>query len=315
MVYQKNRVLGDGDITITTDETSTKLLVKLIAFGGPENKDLHGHFFTKETYFGDEHVSTIKGFYNHLIVDNPHVEGDQRSYNIGSVKFVEQTEEGRWYEFEVSKKNRYHDLMVRLAAEKRLGASTGAFPQSVKVQSDGFVKSWNEAEGSLTPTPANPQTDVTLQTLDILVKSLDLPELVQGVEAFEIEITSLLNSGKNVSELDAPVVDSAASVVVVTPEVPALNLNVEDLAQAVARIVTETLITNGVNKSLDLTPMQLEFAKLQVAMKAIAKRLSTVEFLDSEAPKEAFTPSGQLPVSASKSVPLTTVFTSNAPGG
>jgi hypothetical protein len=138
------------------DDRFTRLKVLVIGYGGPKNKDFYGDYFTPKTDFGDKYVRTLKAYYDHHDSDNPHMTKDEQL--IGRATFVEETEEGRWYLFEIDKAHRYHNAILELARKGWLGASTQAYPASVRRLSDGFLATWHESEASLTVQPANYDT-------------------------------------------------------------------------------------------------------------------------------------------------------------
>ena len=143
-----------------TDEF-TKVGVLPTPFGSPHKKDLHGHYFDSDTYFGDDIVSTKFGLYEHFMNDlaNPAMAkmGKQQQI-LGPAKHVKTDDAGRWFEIEVARSLEYHDVLIDLIQKGLMGASTQAFMNSVEIANDGHILSWIENEVSLTPTPANKET-------------------------------------------------------------------------------------------------------------------------------------------------------------
>ena len=204
--YMKSRHLGEQDLQISdNDDNFTNLEVRLIVYGSPEHKDLHGTYFTPNTYFGDEYGLPIKAFFGHLRPEQgenrvaPTREEEIRRQVIGKAEFLRDDETGRWYRIQVDKRKKYHDAIVALAKQGMLGASTGAHPYGAVIKEDGQITSWVEAEASLTPSPVNYESAV------VLLKSLDIDvPYFADLEALEREteekFKGLLNVDNRVAE-------------------------------------------------------------------------------------------------------------------
>lgn len=154
------------------DGKSTKYRVVGIPYGGPEflgKKDLHGQYFDNVTDYGrDENgellVKTLYVYYDHALRNS-------MKEAIGSATFLEETDDGLVYEIEVSKSNRYHDMLLALAEKKFLGVSSQPVQTSVEIDAKTqHIKRWHPAEISFTAMPANP-----LAVVEIM-KSFDIGE-------------------------------------------------------------------------------------------------------------------------------------------
>ena len=178
----------------TTKESKVKVLknekgvLKIrflgIGYGDKDNKDLDGEFFTDKTDFSDDFIPIIGLNYDHLPYwsDNPFASRTLKSKLLGSAKFVESTEEGRWYEAEVAKAESYQEYIAMLAEKGYLGASTQAMPGSVTVLASGEIVDWAETGMALTVRPTNSDT---LNTINEMAKSFSIPlypEIKKSVE-------------------------------------------------------------------------------------------------------------------------------------
>lgn len=168
------RLDGERIKVLSTGEETTKLRVLITAFGSPERKDLHGEFFHAGTDFGDNLGIPVKAFYEHGMNDltNPFMPNNRQV--IGTAKFVEADEVGRWYEVELMRSHAYHDAILKLIDEGVMGASTQCYPNQRSAPSEsGQIDRWLESEVSITPTPAD---YATIGKAVRIAKSFDLPD-------------------------------------------------------------------------------------------------------------------------------------------
>jgi len=150
---------------VSQDDEKTVLRVLVTPYGDAKNLDLDGEYFNAETDFGDGVVVPVKtAFYEHGVntINNPHMKTTKQV--LGQATFVEDDDWGRWYEFEIKRSLEYHDYLMNMVDMKIMGASTGCH-LNMKVNGDPdagedprWIKTWYEAEPSLTPTPAHPFT-------------------------------------------------------------------------------------------------------------------------------------------------------------
>lgn len=202
---------------------ATVMKVLLVPFGTSLKKDLHGEFFDKDTYFGlDIGVTKFYAMYDHHFnqSSNKAAVGNQI---IGTATYDETTDEGLWYDIEVKKSHAYHNGIVRLAKEGYLGTSSGTYPGGKMLDSKvpGRIDRWIIGEGSLTVTPAEPDT---------------IGKVIELAKSFNLPVDSLEESLKTepVAEVEVPV---EAEVAVETPaeEVAA------DAAPSIVDEITEIL--------------------------------------------------------------------------
>lgn len=206
--------------SIEDTETATKLRVLLVPFGSPTKKDFHGEFFDKETYFGlDLGVKDFYAMYDHHFndVSNPNASPNQI---IGKTSYVETDVEGLWYDFEVLKSHAYHDGIVRLAKEGYLGASSGTYPggKSLDPHVKGRISRWIIGEGSLTVTPAEPDTIGKVYELQkSMPLNLPLPvpvvETLAAAEPEETEPVAAVVQTTTTTEVVVPTIEAEVAAI------------------------------------------------------------------------------------------------------
>jgi len=145
----------------------------LIRFGDENNTDLEGDFFATDTDLGQ--YKSLPLMYNH---------GMDKTLKCAALKsatgesimltHVKTDDIGLWYEAQVNLANAYQAKINDLVIEGKLGFSSGAAGHTVVREPVGKafkIAQWFLSEGSLTPTPAEPQNIVEE------VKSVPLGEL------------------------------------------------------------------------------------------------------------------------------------------
>lgn len=148
----------------------------LVVFSGPEDPDLTGDFFTKDTDFGaltDEGEVTLPAYYHHGLDETL---GKKR---IGILK-ARLDDDQVWAEYQIALRNKYLERIAEMAQktiktalgeQPALGQSSGAVAHLVEVEKVGgarWLKAWPLGEGSPTPTPAEPRTSaVPLKSLRV----------------------------------------------------------------------------------------------------------------------------------------------------
>ena len=126
----------------------------LVRFGSPDNVDLEGDYFTRETDYGfpikSDQAVPLNLYYHHGMDS---VVG-KRCIGTGTVKM---TDAGLWYEAQVDMADEYGQMIAKLCKQGKMGYSSGAAGHLVQRKSNGGVNqivSWPIAEASITPTPA-----------------------------------------------------------------------------------------------------------------------------------------------------------------
>lgn len=153
--------MADRVYKVAQDSEKTTYRVLLTPFGSPEQKDLHGEFFHKGTYFGDDVMTRKYALYEHHVnhLNNPFLP-EGKSQVIGVASYVKTDDMGRWFDFEIKRSNDYHDYIEKLVEMKLMGASSQCYAGSKKMNAKvaGQIDEWLESEGSMTVTPASPDT-------------------------------------------------------------------------------------------------------------------------------------------------------------
>lgn len=152
------KALGDG-----------KVGGYLVVFSGPQDPDLTGDYFTKDTDFDTEDGALKSVYYAHG--QDPQV--GKRRIGRGSVK---QDEVGVWIEAQLNLADQYEKAIYELAKKGKLGWSSGSASHLVeRKDAEGGTKHitfWPLAEASLTPQPAESRA----------VATTSLKSLIEGFE-------------------------------------------------------------------------------------------------------------------------------------
>jgi len=144
--------------------------------------DLVGDFFTPDSNFKSGNETDYPVYYCHTLDKTL----DDRE--LGRGEFIKSDEVGMWFEAQLNLRDKYEQMIYKLAKDGKLGWSTGSVSHLVRreaVKSGvNWVKSWPIAEVSLTPMPAEPRTTA------IPVKSLDMSN------TWEAQYKSMLHSDR-----------------------------------------------------------------------------------------------------------------------
>jgi HK97 family phage major capsid protein len=203
------KALGDG-----------KVAGYLCRYGTPKDTDLEGDFFNSGTDYGVADGSTLPVYYQHGF------DGVLKNRRIGRgiVKF---DDIGVWLEAQLEMRDEYEKMIYELAEKGKLGWSSGAASHLVERESVGkawFIKSWPIAEGSLTPTPAEPRNSA------IPVKSLFIPdEAPSGDKADEISVDKPMEVVKEGN----PMTDEIVA--------PKLELSKDELGEMIGNAAAEAV--------------------------------------------------------------------------
>ena len=139
------KALGDG-----------KVGGYLVRYGNPDEPDLVGDYFTKDTDLGLEEGSKVPVYYEHGF-DNVL---KNRKIGRGTIKF---DDAGAWLDAQLEMRDDYERMLYKMAEDGKLGWSSGAASHLVERELVGkshYIKSWVVAEASLTPQPAEPRNGV-----------------------------------------------------------------------------------------------------------------------------------------------------------
>jgi HK97 family phage major capsid protein len=123
----------------------------LVVWGSAHLRDLHGEYFSPETDLGLDWYAARPLLYHHGL--DPHV----KAAPIGVIDRLIPDEVGVWAEGVLDQRSRYLRHVRDLIDQGALGWSSGSMPHLVEVGEDGHIRRWIIAEGSITPTPAEPR--------------------------------------------------------------------------------------------------------------------------------------------------------------
>lgn len=256
------KYIGDNVKAIPNEERqSTIFRVIGHPYGGPKylnSKDLQGEFFAKDTDYGRNDnnellVKTVFAYYDHALRNS-------MKEAIGSATFVEETDDGLVWDIEVSRKNRYHNMLLALAEKKFLGVSSQPVQTSVEIDADtGFIKRWHTAELSFTPMPANPLAEVVG-----ILKSFDMSDEVVAVYTEfvkDFEETAVDVEEAQEEETPAPVVEEEVNE-------DSLSNEIDQMFDTPTEPVVSELLTDVKSLLALVTALQVEVKALQDAMAA-----------------------------------------------
>lgn len=149
----------------------------LVTFSDAERKDLDGDYFDAKTYLGAGDGNGRDVLFHHGLPVKADLE--HLSDHIFPPMKTTRDDIGIFAEVVLDMADKYEKKIYELIKKKKLGWSSGAANHTVKREKDGYLKRWIIAEGSMTPTPAEPlHRVVPIQAL----KSLDLGSLEDEVE-------------------------------------------------------------------------------------------------------------------------------------
>lgn len=120
----------------------------LVRFTSPDDLDLTGDYFTKETDLGEPVKLPV--IYHHGMDEI------LKNRRIGTAT-TRLDEVGLWVEAQLTMRDEYEKMVYQLAQEGKLGWSSGAASHVVDKEPSGkgmLIKQWYIAEASLTPSPA-----------------------------------------------------------------------------------------------------------------------------------------------------------------
>ncbi len=131
----------------------------LVVFGDTRQKDLTGEYFNAHTKGLTDlfsQLGKLPALYHHGKNEK------LKATLVGMIDTMEDDDIGLWAEGELNKRNKYIEAIRKLLGKSALSWSSGALPATVEKTADGFIKTWVIAEGTMTPTPAEPRlTDIS----------------------------------------------------------------------------------------------------------------------------------------------------------
>jgi len=160
-LYANEKTIPDETVVIFGSEIKTldngNLGGYLVRFSTPEEPDLTGDFFSKETDFDMDFPSKSTAYYNHGL--------DQtiKKRKLGKVDLTAD-DVGVWAEMQLQARDEYEKAILEMAKAGKLGWSSGTASHLVEREPIGkamFIKRWPLGlDASLTPTPAEPRNNV-----------------------------------------------------------------------------------------------------------------------------------------------------------
>lgn len=172
----------------------------LVAWGNPQQRDLHGEYFTEQTDFALDWYPSRPALYHHGL------DGQMQSALIGAITSIKADSVGLWAEAQLNMHNRYVQAIMQMVEKGALGWSSGSLPHLVEVDTNGQIKRWPIVEGSLTPTPAEPQR-TTVGAIKSLIEINVISAAAEAEEPCESE-TEELPECSFPAETEAPELES-----------------------------------------------------------------------------------------------------------
>jgi HK97 family phage major capsid protein len=183
----------------------------LIRYGSPQDADLEGDFFTPGTAFDFEDGETRPVYYLHGL------DAVLKKRRIGRAT-LRRDALGIWIEAQLDLRDDYERALYALAADGRLGWSSGAAAHLVERQPVGrahHIRKWAIAEASLTPAPAEPRAAVIplkslakIPFISLKEKQMEATHELDGLRTRLDEVSAQMQQVLRLMQ-DAPAVRSA----------------------------------------------------------------------------------------------------------
>lgn len=261
------KALGDG-----------RVAGYLVYFGSPEQRDLHGEYFTPDTEYHLDWYDRRPALYHHGL------DKTVKAQPVGLITSVTKNDIGLWAEAQLAMHNEYAQSVYEMVEKGALGWSSGSIPHIVKVAQDGRIEEWPIVEGSLTPTPAEPRGTW------ITAKHYSEPtELVTAYKSLDLDVSRFIPADAETAKEAAPIEPPPASAVIENS--PIQQETKMDLQQMVSDILNRLAQAGVVN----VTPEELA---------GIAQQLVTEMTPAAAAPEAAANPAPVMAAVASKAVEL-----------
>lgn len=145
-------------------------------------QDLEGEFFTKETNFYLENFERLPVLYGH---NQKEIRGV-----IGKATVEKVDDVGILFNIIIDRASRYKELVKKLVEMGKLGLSSGTAEQFFSKEAN-MIKEWGFVELSLTETPAEPRTILTLEEV-AKIKQIE-EEILQGSSEEGVETSEELS--------------------------------------------------------------------------------------------------------------------------
>ena len=134
----------------------------LALWGSPEERDLEGQYFTRQTNFWSKDYPNPPVLFDHASSTLPGMESaTAEDVRFGTIKSFKPDDMGLWIEATIDEHNEWVQAVLKLIDEGVLHWSSGSVPHMVNIDKNGYIKGWPIVEGSTTHIPAEPRgTDV-----------------------------------------------------------------------------------------------------------------------------------------------------------
>lgn len=212
------KVAGPDSVRkVAADDGNPSFRLLSTRFGSAAKKDVHGEYFDDKTDFGDQFGVTVKFLmYDHHLNFLLNEEAEPSDLMIvGTAKFDGVDAEGRWYNVELDRSHKYHEMILKLQEAGLLGTSTQCYIGSKMVNPEtGYISRWIESEVSLTPTPADSET---IGKVYAIAKSvgLSIPNLEARIKAAAATSPAAGSAEDAVDDLEN--VDKAMETLITAP--------------------------------------------------------------------------------------------------
>lgn len=170
---------GNGDLVVP---------VIGVPFGGSEERDLYGEWFDKNTDLGPlmEGISYFDHQMDWLYVPDS-IEGFGTRY-IGKTMTKAMTEEGLLEYIIIQRRERYIDMLERLARSNLLSVSSMANYASYDPLVNGRIAEWHKFATDFTPTPAEINARIVNNEKSLRFNEKRLSDLVGIVKHFGFDL-------------------------------------------------------------------------------------------------------------------------------
>jgi transcriptional regulator with XRE-family HTH domain/phage head maturation protease len=126
----------------------------LVYYGSRDEKDLHGEYFDKDTYYGPHDGDGADVLFHHGIPVKKSLEG--LSQHIFKGVTTKKDDIGVWAETVLNQADEYEKAVLKLVKAGKVKWSSGSVDRVVRKEKDGKITRWPIIEASLTHTPAQP---------------------------------------------------------------------------------------------------------------------------------------------------------------
>jgi len=149
-----------------------------IRFSGPDQKDLVGEYFTRNTYLGSHQGDGADVLFNHGFA--PTKAFDEICGRIFSAAKATLDEVGVFVQHTLDLADEYEAAIAKLVATGKLKWSSGTASHLAKKTATGEIQRWPIAEFSYTPTPAEPRLPAIAPLKSMTLTKTEMDELTKA---------------------------------------------------------------------------------------------------------------------------------------